>query len=331
MTGDAPPLAHSHVVNFYDDDSQVSAEIARFVADGLANGERVIVVATAAHRATVDEVLVQFGTDAARARVAGRLLTLDAGEALATFMVGGVPDEAKFDAQIGSLIDAAAEDGCAVRVFGEMVATLWEEGNVAGAILLEHLWNDVARSRPFSLMCAYPTAALETADLSDANHVCALHSSVLPPRSYVRPEFRLELPRAAAERMSQVFVPVVSAVPAARRFLIDVLRSWGEEDLVVDAAVVVSELTTNAVLHATSAFRVHLLRSRDIVRISVDDVGPARPQPREASPEDFGGRGMQLVSALTRAWGCDVLESGKTVWAEIPTRRGSAGSGSLSS
>jgi anti-sigma regulatory factor (Ser/Thr protein kinase) len=305
-------------VNFYDDDSQVSAEIARFVADGLAGGERVIVVASAVHRATADDVLVQFGTDAARARVAGRLVTLDAVEALSTFMVAGRPDQGRFEAHIGSLVDAAGEDGCPVRIFGEMVAMLWDDGNVAGAIQLEQLWNDVARSRPFSLMCAYPTTALGSATLADANRVCELHSSVLPPRSYVRPEFRAE-PPAAPERTSQVFVPVVSAVPAARRFLNDVLRSWGEEALFVDAAVVVSELTTNAVLHATSAFRLRLVRLPGVVRISVDDVGPARPEPREAAPEDFGGRGMKLVDALTRSWGYEMLDTGKTVWAEMST------------
>jgi len=326
VTGEAPATAHSHVVNFYDDEAQVSSEIARFVAEGLTHGERVIVVATAAHRSAMDEVLVQFGTDAARARVAGRLVTLDAEETLATFMVDGVPHLDRFGAHVGSLIDVAAEDGCGVRVFGEMVAVLWQQGNVAGALELEMAWNALARQRPFSLMCAYPTTALDIGALTDANEVCGLHSDVVPPRSYVRVDPAVTADRAA-ERTSQVFVPVVSAVPAARRFLMNVLKSWGEDAIAVDAAVVVSELTTNAVLHATSAFRVHLTRRHDIVRISVDDVGPARPQPRHASPEDFGGRGMQLIEALTRAWGCDVLESGKTVWADIPSCRPGAGFG----
>lgn len=325
MTGEAPANAHSHVVNFYDDESQVSSEIARFVAEGLASGERVIVVATAAHRSAVDEVLVQFGTDAGRARVSGRLVTLDAEETLATFMVDGLPHLDKFDAHVGTLIDAAAEDGCGVRVFGEMVAVLWQQGNVAGALELETAWNALARQHPFSLMCAYPTTALDIGALADANEVCGLHSEVVPPRSYVRVNPTVTTDRPV-ERTSQVFVPVVSAVPAARRFLIDVLRSWGEDAIAVDAAVVVSELTTNAVLHATSAFRVHLSRMHDVVRISVDDVGPARPEPRQAAPDDFGGRGMQLIQALTRTWGCDVLESGKTVWADIPSGQSQAGS-----
>jgi anti-sigma regulatory factor (Ser/Thr protein kinase) len=314
VTGVAPPSAH--VVNFYDDDGQVTAEIARFAAEGLAHGERVIVVATAAHRTVVDEVLMQFGTDAARARVAGRLVTLDAAETLATYMVEGSPSPEKFQAHVGSLIDAAAEDGCHVRVFGEMVTVLWEQGNVAGALRLEELWNTLAETRPLTLLCAYPTSALQVGALADANLVCELHSSVVPPRSYVRPQPSVDVDRAVG-RTSQVFVPVVSAVPAARRFVADVLRSWGAESALVDASVVVSELTTNAVLHAVSAFRVHLTRHDGGVRISVDDVGPARPEPRQAAPQEVGGRGMKLIEALTRGWGCDVLESGKTVWAEV--------------
>ena len=326
MTGEALAGAHAHVVNFYDDDGQVTAEIARFAAEGLSHGDRVIIVATAAHRSVVDEVLVQFGADAARARVTGRLVTLDAAETLATYLVDGSPSAEKFEAHIGALIDAATEDGCRVRVFGEMVAVLWEQGTVAGALRLEELWNSLAQSRPLSLLCAYPTSALELGALTDANLVCELHSSVVPPRSYVRPQPSVDFGRPV-ERTSQVFVPVVSAVPAARRFVADVLRTWGADAALVDALVVVSELTTNAVLHAESAFRVHLTRRDGGVRISVDDVGPARPEPRQAAPDDFGGRGMKLIEALTQGWGCDVLDSGKTVWADVPVH----GRGDLSS
>jgi hypothetical protein len=47
-----------------------------------------------------------------------------------------------------------------VRAYGEMVALLWAEGNVNGAIQLEKLWNDMGKIRDFSLFCAYPQAAV---------------------------------------------------------------------------------------------------------------------------------------------------------------------------
>ena len=309
---------HEHVVSFYDVDSDLVSDVARFVADGLAHGERVVVVATAAHRAGIDEVLVQYGTDAMRARALGRYITLDAAETLATFMGDESPQPEKFFDRIGSVLDAAGEGGCSVRVFGEMVAELWQQGNVPAAIQLEALWNEMAQRRRLSLLCAYPMLSFDGAALADTNQVCELHSKVEPPRSY---EVTEQPERSdAAGTTSQRFVPVPSAVPAARRFAVDVLRSWGEDAVVTDASLVVSELATNAVSHASSAFQVSLTRTDSTILISVEDVGATRPQRRQASPDDFGGRGMLLVEALARSWGCDTTDDGKSVWAELGTR-----------
>jgi anti-sigma regulatory factor (Ser/Thr protein kinase) len=311
----------NHAVNFYDHDAEIVAEVARFVADGLSRGERVIIVATANHRDALDEVLLQYGADAVRARITGRYLTLDARETLAKFMVDGMPDVAKFHAAVGAVIEAAADDGCAVRVFGEMVALLWAEGNVAGTVELEALWNGLATTQRFSLLCAYPTRALTSMSLNDTNRVCALHSEVLPPRSYSKVVARGVGESEGAFQGSDVFVPVPAAVPAARRFVERVLRLWGEDDLLVDASLVISELATNAVEHAGSPFRVRLHRIGEIVRISIEDVGPARPQLRVAAPDDFGGRGVAIVRELAQLWGCDSLPDGKIVWAELRSRR----------
>jgi hypothetical protein len=313
--------AHNHAVNFYDHDGDIVAEVARFVAAGLARGERAVVVATAEHRDALDEVLLQHGADAVRARIMGRYLTLDAREMLAKFMVDGLPDTQKFEATVGAVIDAAASDGCAVRVYGEMVSLLWGDGNVNGTIELETLWNEVAATRAFTLLCGYPTSALTGDSLADTSLVCALHSEVFPPRSYSRAVRRGIGESQGAFQGSDVFVPVPAAVPAARRFVDRVLRSWGEDDLLGDAALVASELATNAVQHAMSPFRIRLHRVAGVVRISIEDVGPARPAVRASTPEDFGGRGMAMVQALVLRWGCDPLPDGKVVWAELAAAR----------
>jgi anti-sigma regulatory factor (Ser/Thr protein kinase) len=314
-----PP--HNHAVSFYDHDTDIVAEVARFAAAGLARGDRVVIVATAAHRDALDEVLLQHGADAVRARIAGRYLTLDAGETLAKFMVDGMPDAGKFHTAVAVVIDAAASDGCAVRVFGEMVALLWAQGNVPATIEVESLWNGLATTRHFSLLCAYPTSALTIGSLSDTNRVCELHSELLPPRSYSKTVTRGAGESDGSFQGSDVFVPVPAAVPAARRFVERVLRSWGEDDLLIDASLVTSELATNAVEHAGSPFRVRLHRVSQVVRISLEDVGPSRPQLRAAAPEDFGGRGMAIVRELAQLWGCDALPDGKIVWAELASRR----------
>ena len=84
----------------------------------------------------------------------------------------------------GGVLDEPRQAGSEVRAFGEMVALLWHQGNVAGAIALESLWNDLAQQQRFSLLCAYPTTGLTAAELGDVNEVCRLHSVVHPPSSY---------------------------------------------------------------------------------------------------------------------------------------------------
>jgi KaiC/GvpD/RAD55 family RecA-like ATPase len=307
-------------VNFYDHDTDIVAEVARFVADGLTRGQRVVIIATADHRDALDEVLLNYGVDAVQTRVTGRYLTFDARETLARFMVNGSPDERRFLSAVGALIDAAAADGCAVRAFGEMVALLWGDGNIAAAMELESLWNQLAATRQFTLLCAYPLGALGDGSLSDASQVCELHSEVLAPRSYTSGAELLREPDAqpsVAAHESAVFVPVPAAVPAARRFVTRVLTSWGEDDLLFDAQLIASELATNALEHAVSPFRIRLRRGDAAVRIAVEDAAPARPQERIAGLDAMSGRGVAIVAELAQRWGCDVGSDGKTVWAEI--------------
>ncbi|MCU1676446.1 MAG: putative two-component sensor histidine kinase protein [Frankiales bacterium] len=308
--------AHSHDVTFYDRETEVVADVAAFVAAGLANGERVIIVATPDHRAAIDEVLEQHAQDPLMARLSGRYLTLDAAETLASFMVNGSPDRKSFDRVIGHVIDAAGADGSTVRVFGEMVALLWNGGNVSAAIQLEALWNGLAATRTFSLLCAYPTHALSDSPLNDISSVCELHSNVISPRSYSDAASALR-PSVAISHASKVFVPVAAAVPAARRFVVGTLRSWGIDALIDDTAVVTSEIATNAVKHAASPFRVRVTRNDAIVRVAIEDVAPVQPMPRNAAPEDFGGRGLALVQQMADRWGCDPVDDGKAVWAEF--------------
>lgn len=104
---------------------------------------------------------------------------------------------------------------------------------------------------------------------------------------------------------------------AARRFVREQCRDSGEE-LVACAELVVTELVTNAVTHATSACDVRLFRAPRRLRIEVLDHGSGSPDVRTAGDADEGGRGLLLVSALSGAWGVEPTSaSGKRVWAEL--------------
>jgi hypothetical protein len=89
------------------------------------------------------------------------------------------------------------------------------------------------------------------------------------------------------------------------------------------AALVVSELVTNAIVHTTSRRVVcELHDGEDLVRIAVRDEGcaPGEPHPSPRRPEEEHGRGLLLVDALCHAWGAHEHGPGLLVWAELPRK-----------
>jgi len=300
------PSPHEHLVRFYDRDDELVAELCGAVVEALARGEAFVCVATPEHRSALEALLTARGVELSA------YCGLDAAELLDRFMVAGHPHPAFFESVVGPVLDAAAAGGRPVRVYGEMVALLWENGDAPAAIELEALWNALARTRDFSLLCGYPTTALDTASLAETNAACAAHTAVLPPASY-----GAGAPAEPVVPGSVVLVGVPEAVPAARRFLTSALPGGIHDDVRADAELVVSELATNAVRHAGSAFRLSVRQLDGAVRLTVQDAAQTEPQQRTAAPEDRGGRGMSIVGKVAGSWGYDRLGDGKVVWAEL--------------
>jgi anti-sigma regulatory factor (Ser/Thr protein kinase) len=110
-----------------------------------------------------------------------------------------------------------------------------------------------------------------------------------------------------------------SSVADARRFVADVLESAGALSQTWTAMQVVSELATNAVVHARTGFVVRLTYDDARIRIAVTDRKPfARAVRRRFSSETTTGRGLRLVDALGEAWGVDETDTAKTVWCDLP-------------
>lgn len=86
-----------------------------------------------------------------------------------------------------------------------------------------------------------------------------------------------------------------------------------------DILLAVSELVTNAVMHAESAPRVHLESADHRIRLEVHDASSDQPVRHGGSAG--GGFGMQLVDGLAGSWGWSLTESGKVVWAEFDRAR----------
>lgn len=120
-------------------------------------------------------------------------------------------------------------------------------------------------------------------------------------------------------RTAELALPGVTAsIPQARRFTTDTLVAWGFEQLVDAGALVVSELATNAVLHARSAFTVRLRIEADgQLRVEVVDASVRQPELRRHSQGATTGRGMAIVAELADDWGVDPEVVGKVVWVRL--------------
>ena len=190
------PLAHwgdhqnpAHVVQLYGDDGFLLDDLSRFIGTALGAGEAALVIATKEHRDGLARRLKMWGLDTTWAVAQGRYVALDASETLAKITLNGWPDAARFADVVGGLIErvraASGSEPRGVAAFGEMVALLWVEGKPDAAIRLEQLWNDLARTHPFSLRCAYPMSSFCREEHGDLLlKICAEHSGVIPGESY---------------------------------------------------------------------------------------------------------------------------------------------------
>ncbi|WP_371577263.1 ATP-binding protein [Streptomyces sp. NBC_01314] len=130
-----------------------------------------------------------------------------------------------------------------------------------------------------------------------------------------------------AGHLSVEYDPRPTAAAQARAQVRRQLEGWGLLDQTDTAELLVSELVTNALVHAKSRLKLTLSASHGVLRCEVSDTDGRPPRVRRATRISESGRGMFLVDALARRWGCHQDGPGKTVWFELGTC-GSDGCGS---
>jgi hypothetical protein len=156
-----------HSVAFYDSDDVLVEQIAAFL--DLGSPGTAVVVATPTHRAAFEQ---------RPTKQVASYIGLDADSLLPEVMLDNFPDERRFRAFIDHLFSTSEGP---IRIYGEMVALLWERGNVPAALKLEKLWNSVAEDHPFSLFCAYPTSLFQgSASLEAYLRMCGAHTELVP-------------------------------------------------------------------------------------------------------------------------------------------------------
>ena len=310
-------------VSFYALDNEGVTAVARYVADGWDHDECVVSICTTDVRRRVEGALARLGCDPQHEQAVARYWPRDPEASIAGFVVDGRFDVDAFWRMARALVGPQIAGGRRVRVFSETLSLLWQRGLVEPAVELELHWAEAMEVYDFQLVCAYPGRLADHAELVDVARITALHVDLhvdpgAGPHASDDPDVaRLTPQLGLTHAYSQVYQPLPESVPAARHFVLDVLRSWGHDGLTADAALIVSELATNALAHAVTPFRALVERRDGGVRIGVEDATEAPLQRRGRSTDAVDGRGVDIVEALSGTWGAQALPGGKVVWADL--------------
>ena len=172
--------ARHHAVQFYASDDTLTQTVSGFLAAGLIIGEPAVVIATPAHSAAILDALTHRLINVEGAKRLGDLICLDAHDVLSSFMRADIPDPEAFRSNVGHLMTHAlcGRTGTSVRAYGEMVDVLLKRGHEDAAIALEVMWNDLAHTHPFQLLCGYSLGNFYQQTHS-FERICDQHTHVL--------------------------------------------------------------------------------------------------------------------------------------------------------
>lgn len=147
-----------HVVHFYKAGAEdLVTSVSRFLSSALYEGDVALVAASADRINALHAALEKRGIDCLDAVKRGRLEFLDGHEVLNDLMYARRPDPQTFDRLIGERVRdmLVRRDATRLHVYGELVGILWADGDEAGAVELERLWNQLIEPLPVALYCGY--------------------------------------------------------------------------------------------------------------------------------------------------------------------------------
>ena len=172
--------SHRHDVVFYSSDAVLTGAFTRFIAGALDEEKAVIVLLTDAHDESLQRRLRASHVDIDLATRQKRYVPVSITELLARVMVNGRPDPAKFEDAAQDLLGEVARDAnrhAGIAACGECSSTVWANGDVEAAIQLEHLWDEIGKSRRMDILCAYPLVARD-GSVQSVRSLCAEHTAV---------------------------------------------------------------------------------------------------------------------------------------------------------
>lgn len=178
-----------HILQFYETDAALAEAMSAFTRNAINTQNSCIIIATEKHRGMLRYELTRNGYDVRLLASKNILIEADSDETLSRFILDDMPDEKRFREVVGSFLnDAKGYEGRKIRVFGDMVARLWERGNKEGAIALEDMWNRLMHREEIGLFCAYPARGMDDSSADNIGRVCSAHSKVISGRHATEPD-----------------------------------------------------------------------------------------------------------------------------------------------
>ena len=177
-----PEMTHTHEVQFYSDETTCLIGFTCFIEAALKAEKPVIFVATESHRKSLLQNLLARGVDTAAAVEQGLFLPVDVQQALSTFMVNDLPDPVRFQKVFADVLASAAKAAKAqpprVAACGEFGPTLWAQGKADAAVQVEHLTNEMAKTRNVDILCGYVLNNFQRGQGHVYERICTEHTAV---------------------------------------------------------------------------------------------------------------------------------------------------------
>lgn len=210
------PAYPSHLLQVCDSDEMVAAGAGYFAAEGLRQGQAVILTGTQVHLQGIRAVLRALGIDAAQAERNGQLFVGDAHEAVQAVMVNDLPDRERFESIAAEAIIKARSDPRyrGVRWWGEMSNVFHQLGKKDAVAIDEQIGDDICRKHNLALLCSFQIDSLNAASYEGVlQTLCSHHEHVMPAGD--------DASRRSA--VNQAIVDVIGSIEGRR---LDSLIDW---------------------------------------------------------------------------------------------------------
>jgi signal transduction histidine kinase len=176
------PSEKSHIVQIYSDKNDLAETVSYFTAQGLNNNEAVLLVCRSEHHDLFTQQIQKKYIDTEDLAMAGQLVIISAETAKTSIISDNKPVYEYFERSIGKIVQAMVKKYKKLRIYGEIVDILAEEGNMMAAVELENYWNRLLKKHDFCLFCAYHQKNVKNSPEREfhISTLCTQHTHVIP-------------------------------------------------------------------------------------------------------------------------------------------------------